>query len=98
MSIDGTWEIAIDTPMGTQRSTLTLTSDGPTLTGTAANSDGSTDIYDGTLAGDSASWKIDITTPFAAAVSFTAELSGDEILGHAKAGAFPPAPFSGSRK
>ena len=33
MSADGTWNTTINTPMGAQNGTLTLTSDGATLTG-----------------------------------------------------------------
>lgn len=98
MSIDGTWEITIDTPMGKQVSTLELSSAGSTLTGTAASADESVDIYDGSVDGDSATWKTDITSPFALTVMFTAEVDGDSISGKAAAGAFPPASFAGSRK
>jgi hypothetical protein len=98
MSIDGTWEITIDTPMGKQQTTLELTSDGSALSGTASSSDESGPIYDGSVDGDSATWKLDITKPFALTVTFTAAVSGDDISGNAAAGAFPPAPFTGSRK
>ena len=33
MSVDGTWELTIDTPMGAQKGNLTLASDGDSLTG-----------------------------------------------------------------
>jgi hypothetical protein len=98
MSIDGTWEITIDTPMGKQESTLELTSDGSALSGSAASADETVELYDGSVDGDNASWKIDITKPFAMTIKFTAEVSGDEISGNAQAAAFPPAPFAGSRK
>ena len=98
MSIDGTWEITIDTPMGKQATTLELATDGSTLTGTAASADETAEIYDGSVDGDSATWKTDITSPIALKVTFTAQVDGDSISGKAAAGAFPPAPFAGSRK
>jgi len=98
MSIDGAWEVTIDTPMGKQQTTFELASDGSTLTGTATSADESGPIKDGSVDGDGASWKVDITTPFAMTVTFTVEVAGDQMTGNAKAGAFPPAPLSGTRK
>ena len=34
MSVDGTWKITVQTPMGAQESTIELVSDGSALTGT----------------------------------------------------------------
>jgi hypothetical protein len=98
MSIDGKWEITIDTPIGKQVSVLELKGDGGSLSGTASSDGDTVEIYDGSVDGDSATWKTDITKPFELTVTFTAELSGDQISGKAQAGAFPPAPFSGSRQ
>jgi hypothetical protein len=34
MSVDGSWKITVNSPMGKQDSTLSFTADGSTLTGT----------------------------------------------------------------
>jgi hypothetical protein len=98
MSIDGNWEISVDTPMGKQSSSLALTSDGASLSGSASADGDSVPIYEGSVDGDNATWKIDVTKPFELTVAFTVTVSGDELSGKAQAGAFPPAPVTGSRK
>ncbi len=95
MSIDGSWEITVQTPMGPQSSKLELKSDGGALTGTQSGGGEQTDIYDGSVNGDDATWKVDIKQPFAMTVTFSATVDGQSISGTAQAGAFPPATFSG---
>jgi hypothetical protein len=97
MSADGTWNITVQTPMGAQSSTVELVTAGTSLTGTQSGNGESGQIYDGAVDGDVASWKVDITRPLALTVSFTATVEGDSISGTARAGVFPPSPFSGSR-
>jgi len=97
MSADGTWQITITTPMGAQKSTLVLASDGGTLTGEQSDDNDTGPIYDGSIAGDELSWTIDIKQPFAMSVQFAGTVDGDRISGRAKAGAFPPMPFTGAR-
>ena len=97
MSADGTWKITVQTPMGNQSSILELATDGASLTGTQSGNGESGPIYDGSVDGDSATWKVDITRPMALTVTFNATVSGDKISGTAEAGMFPPSPFSGSR-
>src|SRR5579871_5479067 len=97
MSAEGTWKITVETPMGDQSSVVELHSDGGTLTGTQSGGGESGPIYDGTVDGDTATWKVDITTPLALTVTFTATVDGDSISGTAAAGMFPPSPFRGSR-
>ena len=97
MSIDGKWNITANTPMGAQESALDLKSDGGTLTGSNTANGQSVEIYEGTVDGDTATWKIDITQPLPMTLTFTAEVDGDSISGQADPGMFPPSPFSGSR-
>lgn len=94
MSVNGSWEITMKTPMGTQVLQLELRSDGQTLTGTQSSMGESTEIQDGTVNGDEAAWKVDAAKPVAMKVTFAAKVDGDEISGHAKAGLFPKTPFS----
>jgi hypothetical protein len=97
MSADGTWNITVQTLMGAQTSTVELLTDGTTLSGTQSGNGESGAIYDGAIDGNAASWKVDITRPLALTVEFTATVDGDSISGTARAGSFPPAPFTGSR-
>jgi hypothetical protein len=95
VSIDGSWEITIQTPMGPQASKLEFKSDGGALTGTQSGGGDQTDIYDASVDGDNATWKVDIKQPMAMTVTFKATVDGQTISGTAEAGAFPPASFSG---
>ena len=97
MSADGTWNTTMNTPMGAQQGTLTLASDGGSLTGKLSGPQGDIDIEEGTIDGDNLSWKASITTPMAMTLEFSATVSGDEISGNVKLGAFGDATFSGTR-
>ena len=97
MSVEGKWEITVQTPMGAQSSTLELAADGSSLTGTQSGNGETIAIYDGSVDGDAATWKLDVQQPMPLSITFTATVDGDSISGQAQAGAFPPAPFTGSR-
>ena len=97
MSADGTWNVTMNTPMGAQTGTLTLATDGGTLTGTMSSPQGSIDLEDGTVEGDTPSWTVNMTSPMPIKVESTATISGDEINGEAKLGAFGTASFAGTR-
>ena len=97
MSVSGTWKLTLDTPMGRQESTLELTEDAGTLTGTASSSGETVEIFDGSVDGDTLTWKVKITKPISVTATLTGTVNGDEMTGHAKAGFFPAAPFTGVR-
>src|SRR5580704_1071336 len=97
MSADGTWKITVQTPMGAQSSTVELSSEGGQLSGTQSGNGESGAIYDASLDGDTATWKIDISRPMSLTVTFTAKIDGDTISGTAKAGMFGSSTFSGAR-
>lgn len=97
MSADGTWNTTMNTPMGAQNATLTLASDGNALTGNMSGPQGEMELEDGAIDGETLTWKASITTPMAMTLEFTAAVSGDEISGSVKLGAFGDATFSGTR-
>ena len=97
MSVDGTWDITTDTPMGAQKGTLSLATDGSTLTGKMSGAQGEIEIEDGTVDGDDISYKFSITSPMAITIEVTASIDGDNISGSAKLGAFGNATITGSR-
>ncbi len=96
-NVDGTWNIKIETPMGTRAAVLTLKADGGTLTGTMGGDSGATEIFDGTVSGNNVTWSARITQPMALTMEFTAAVSGDSITGTVKLGMFGNAPLSGVR-
>ncbi|GGC56759.1 hypothetical protein [Chelatococcus reniformis] len=97
MAVDGTWNITMQTPMGERSSSITLASDGGALTGTQAAEGNSTEIFDGAVAGDEASWKIKIDNPMPLTLEFKGNVEGDTINGTVSAGFVGSWPFSGSR-
>jgi hypothetical protein len=97
MSIDGSWKITVNSPMGKQESTLDFTSDGSTVTGTQSGPQGSQAIKDGKIDGDTVTWANSITTPFPMTLEFKGTVDGDSFKGTVKAGAFGSFPFEGGR-
>ena len=97
MGADGTWNMTMKTPMGEQAGTLTLATDGGTLTGTMSGPQGSLELEGGTVDGDALSWTVNMTSPMPIKIEATATVDGDTITGEAKLGTFGTAPFNGTR-
>jgi hypothetical protein len=96
MSADGTWQITAQTPMGEQQSTVELSENAGALTGRMTAPEESA-IYDGSISGDEASWRVDITKPMSLKLHVSATIDGDSMSGKIKAGIFPAAPFTATR-
>ncbi|HMS20343.1 hypothetical protein DXH95_15345 [Sphingorhabdus pulchriflava] len=97
-AVDGDWEVTVKSPMGDQKSVLTINSDGDSFTGKMQGSLGSMDIANGSVSGNTLSWKMDMTVPMPMTLDCTATVDGDSITGEVKAGAFGSMPVSGTRK
>ena len=96
-SADGQWETTMNTPMGQQKATITLAPDGDTLTGTMAGQQGTLELKDGAVDGDSVSWKGAISNPMPITLEFSATVDGDSLSGDVKLGSFGNASFTGTR-
>ena len=97
MSAAGTWQLAMQTPIGERKVTLTLEVAGAQLTGRMSAEDGkAVDIYEGKLAGDALSWKADIKNPMPLTLEFAGTVGGDRMSGTVNA-AVGSWPFAGSR-
>lgn len=98
MSADGTWKLSMQTPLGERKATLALQSAGGALTGKLTGEEGNaTDVYEGKVSGNGASWKADIKSPMPLTLEFTGTVDGDKIAGTVSAGAIGSWPFTGSR-
>jgi len=95
--VDGTWDTVVKSPLGDQKSTLTVKSDGSTFTGTNAGAMGSVDIDDGKVDGNTISWTMKMTVPMPMTLDCTATIDGDTITGNVGAGAFGSFPMTGTR-
>jgi hypothetical protein len=97
MAVDGKWEIVINSPMGAQKATLDLKTDGATLTGTQSAAQGTGPLENGKVEGSKVSWSAKITSPMPMTLEFAGNVEGDKLSGSVKAGAFGSFPFNGSK-
>jgi len=97
MSADGSWNVTINSPMGAQQATLTLVTDGSSLSGKMDGAQGSQEFSGGTADGNNLEWKVEMTSPMPMTLEITATVDGDAISGNVKLGAFGDASFEGTR-
>lgn len=97
MSVNGTWNITVKSPMGAQPSTLSVAADGPALAGTMTGQGNTQPITNGKVDGDTVAWSSSITTPMPMTLEFVGKVDGDTLNGNVKAGAFGSFPFTGGR-
>lgn len=98
MAVDGNWKVTVQTPMGPQDSTLTLTSDGTTLSGVqVAPNGGSAEIENGTINGNQVAWNARITKPLPLTLEFSGMIDGDTMTGSVRFGMMGSGSFSGAR-
>ena len=97
MSADGRWNCTIKAPMGAQQATMTLVTDGSSLSGKMEGAQGTQEFDGGTADGDNLNWKIEMTSPMPMTLEISAAVDGDAISGNVKLGAFGDATFTGTR-
>ncbi len=98
MSVAGTYECVTKTPMGDQKSDVTIVVDGDTFSGTNAGAMGSMTMEDGKVDGNKLTWTMNMTVPMPMKLEGEATVDGDTLSGMVKAGAFGAFPISGTRK
>jgi hypothetical protein len=99
MSVDGTWNLTINTPIGRQHAILELSTSDGVLSGVArdpAQAEAIT-LVDLTLAGDRLTWAQSITRPMRLNLNFDVTVDRDELAGTARAGRLPSSRVSGHR-
>lgn len=98
MSVAGTYECVTKTPMGDQKSDVTIVVDGDTFTGTNAGAMGAMDMENGKVDGNKLTWSMKMTVPMPMTLEGEATVDGDTLTGSVKAGAFGTFPLNGTRK
>ena len=98
MTIDGTWNLTLRTPMGDREVTVTLSTDGNDLSGSFESPQGTQTFEGGTASGDEGTW----STMFNGAMGemqldFVGAVEGDTIDGTVQFGQFGSGSFSGTR-
>ncbi|MGY0499309.1 hypothetical protein ACWZHB_12540 [Nocardia sp. FBN12] len=96
MSVEGTWDITLRAQQGNRPARLHLVG-GDNPSGTMASDEGTAELRDYAVDGNTATWKVGITVPMPLTLAFTATVDGDTISGKAKVTAFIKIPFDGVR-
>jgi hypothetical protein len=96
MSVDGKWQLVVDSPMGKQQLLLDVQTEGDRMTGTVTNlGEGLTsEVLDGVVQGDSLSWKMKMLK---FTLAFKTTVTDDTMSGKAKLGVFGSFDVSGKR-
>ena len=99
MGVAGSYDCVTKTPMGDQKSVLTINDCGDgTFTGTNAGAQGSMDIENGKIDGDKLTWTMNMTVPMPMKLEGSATVDGDALTGSINAGAFGSMAMSGTRQ
>ena len=96
MSVDGTWDLTFNTPMGAQQGSLELKTNGDSLEGTMTGPQGAVPLEDGKVDGNALSWSV-TAQQMAMKITFKATVDGDKISGEAELGSFGTATIEGTR-
>lgn len=99
MSVEGTWNLSISTPVGKIKAVVELRrqSDG-TLTGVAHGIGEEVPLSDIALVGGQLTWKQAITKPMRLNLAFDVTVDGDTLNGTSKAGRLPASTVTGERR
>lgn len=98
MSVAGTYQTTVKSPMGDQTGTFTVVDGGDgTFTGQLAGTLGSLDVEDGKVDGNTLTWKMAMTIPMPMTLDCEATVDGDTLIGAVNAGAFGSMPLLGTR-
>jgi len=100
MSVAGTYNTVVKSPMGDQSGTFTVVpaDDGNTFTGTMVGGMGQMEVENGTIDGNKLSWKMNMTVPMPMTLDCEATVDGDQMTGTVNAGAFGAMPLTGERQ
>lgn len=97
MAVDGTYNITMNTPIGSQQAKLTLKSDGNTLNGIYESMMGAEEFSGGTVDGNRCEWNATAKTPMGPLkMKISATVDGDKISGQAVS-PFGTSTFEGSK-
>lgn len=98
MSVEGTWNLSISTPIGKIKVAVELREQDGILTGTAHGAGEEVPLSDITLDGDRLTWKQSITKPMRLNLAFDVTVDGDTLQGTSKAGRLASSKVTGERQ
>ena len=97
MSLTGTWNIDIATPIGTRSSVLDLTEIDGVVTGFVRNDADRMPLINPVLQGTGLTWQLKLTGPMRLNLAFDVTVRSDTFSGTAKVGLLPPSKVTGTR-
>ncbi|GJF31131.1 hypothetical protein KNE206_38310 [Kitasatospora sp. NE20-6] len=98
MSVEGTWDLTVATPVGTIAAVVELRRQDGVLTGAAHGAGEEVPLADVALDGDLLSWKQAVTRPIRLNLTFTTTVDGDSLTGTSRAGRLPASRVTGRRR
>ncbi|WP_217248519.1 hypothetical protein [Streptomyces sp. AC602_WCS936] len=99
MSVEGTWDLSISTPIGRIAAVAEFRrrEDG-LLVGTAHGAGEEVPLRDVVLHGDRLTWKQAVTKPLRLNLAFDVTVDGDSLAGTSRAGRLPASKVTGARR
>jgi hypothetical protein len=98
MSVEGTWDLTISTPIGRIEAIVELRREQGLLTGSADGAGEQVPLHDIVLDGDQLTWRQAITKPMRLNLAFAVTVDGDHLAGTSKAGRLPSSKVVGQRR
>ncbi len=95
--IAGTWDVVVATPFGDQDLSVDLVVDGTEVSGVSRHAAGTFPFRGGTLADDTVTFDVTLTSPVTADLTITMTFDGDTVTGKAKSGLMPGFRITGRR-
>jgi hypothetical protein len=92
MSVEGTWDLSISTPIGTIKAVVELLRQNGVLTGAAHGAEEVVPLSDVAVDGDQ------VTKPMRLNLAFAVTVTRDTLTGTAKAGRLPASKVTGQRR
>ncbi|MER7927320.1 hypothetical protein ABTY96_29905 [Streptomyces sp. NPDC096057] len=98
MSVSGTWDLSVSTPIGKIKVVIELHEREGVLTGVARGAGEEVPLADVSLDGDRLTWKQAVTKPMRLNLAFDVTVDGDTLQGTSKAGRLPSSKVTGERQ
>ncbi|WP_037623151.1 hypothetical protein [Streptomyces aureus] len=97
MSVEGTWNLSVATPIGRIKAVVELHERDGVLSGVAHGAGEEVALSEVSLDGDRLTWKQAVTKPLRLNLAFDVTVDGDTLQGTSKAGRLPASKVTGER-
>ncbi|UFQ13599.1 MULTISPECIES: hypothetical protein [Streptomyces] len=98
MSVEGTWDLSISTPIGRIKAVTEFRRKDGVLVGTAHAAGEEVPLSDVVLDVDRLTWRQATTKPMRLNLAFAVTIDGDTLTGVSKAGRLPASKVTGERR